>query len=362
MAEPTTGVEVQVRRDDLTQLRRIEVELPGLAEGEVLARVERFALTANNVSYAMTGDSLGYWRFFPCEPPWGVIPVWGFARVLQSRNRDLHPGERVWGLLPMASHVVLQPGETGPAGFSDLAAHRQGLAEIYNRYQRTRADPPWLAGMDVARCALLPLFTTGFLVADFLQDNDVFGAREVIILSASSKTGLGLAHMLKRGGTPVRVTGVTSPANRRFVEGLGVYDTVLAYDEVERLDPSAPAVVVDMSGSVETLTRVHRRLGAQVRYSCIVGATHWRETGPRGDLPGAKPVFFFAPAQVAKREAEWGPGELLRRSQQAGLDIARALADRLRVEDVRGPDAAVAALGEMIAGRVPPSEILMLSL
>lgn len=362
MADRPVCTEIQVRRDDFSQLRTAQIPTAELEGGEVLARVERFALTANNVTYAVTGDSLGYWRFFPAEAPWGVLPVWGFARIVQSRCPSIEVGERIWGFLPIASHVRLKPGDITPQGFADLHEHRQGLADVYNRYQRTAADPPNLDGMDAERCALLPLFTTAFLVSDFLLDNDLFGARQAVILSASSKTGLGLAHMLKRDRPGVRVTGVTSPGNKAFVAGLSVYDQVLTYDEVEALDDREPAVVVDMAGSVETLTRVHERLGAQVRYSCVVGATHWQEIGPRRDLPGATPTFFFAPGHIAKRDAEWGPGVVLRKSQEAGLDIAASLSGQLQVEDVAGPEAAMRVLGELISGKVSPGKVLMLSI
>ncbi len=54
----------------------------------------------------MTG---GYWRFFPAsEDGWGRIPAWGHAR-----QDDL----RVFGYVPMASHVVLMvlAGDAAPA-------------------------------------------------------------------------------------------------------------------------------------------------------------------------------------------------------------------------------------------------------
>ena len=33
--------------------------------GQVLLRIDRFALTANNVTYGVAGDQIGYWQFFP---------------------------------------------------------------------------------------------------------------------------------------------------------------------------------------------------------------------------------------------------------------------------------------------------------
>ena len=35
------------------------------------------------------------------------------------------------------------------------------------------------------------------------------------------------------------------------MEGLGVYDSVVTYDEIETLDATTPSVVVDMAGANE---------------------------------------------------------------------------------------------------------------
>ena len=61
---------LEVRKDEWSKTRLVDVEIDDeLASGEVLLRVDRMALTANNISYASAGDTLGYWRFFPPSPP-----------------------------------------------------------------------------------------------------------------------------------------------------------------------------------------------------------------------------------------------------------------------------------------------------
>jgi len=355
--------QIETSRADLRLSRVTTRPLPEPGPGEVLAVVDTFALTANNTSYWVTGESLGYWRFYPCDEPWGIIPVWGFATIIQSRADGIEVGERIWGFLPMATHVLLRPGDVTARGFIDAAAHRQGLAEVYNSFQRTREDPPELAGLEAERSALVPLFTTAFIIDDFLADNGWFGAEQVVILSASSKTAFGLADLIhRREGRPVRVVGVTSAGNRDFVSQLGGCDTVIAYDEIERLDPAAGTVVVDMAGSAQVLSRVHHHFGERLVYSCIVGVTHWQERAPRGELPGARPTFFFAPGQIAKRDEDWGPGEARRRAQIEGLRIARETAHMRIVEQVEGVEACATALADLVAGRVPPDRLLMLSL
>lgn len=359
----TQITQIQIQRANLAETRIVTRPAPALTEGEVLATVDTYALTANNVSYAVSGDMIGYWKFFPAEGDWGIIPVWGFATVIESRCPEVPVGDRVWGFLPMASHVVMKPGGIRASAYVDAVDHRQPLPELYNRYQRTHGDPPALQAMEAERCALFPLFTTSFVVADFLSDNGWFGAKQVIILSASSKTGFGLADLLHNApGRPVRVVGATSPANRAFVEGLGTCDQVVVYDEITSLDASVPTIVVDMAGSAPILTAVHNHFGAQLVYSCMVGATHWADRKGRGELPGAKPTFFFAPGQIGKREADWGPGEILRMAQAEGARIAAGAMKTLRVERIQGAEPARAGLTEMVAGKVSPHRILMLSL
>lgn len=358
----TELTQIETSRADLRQSRITRRPLPEPAPGEVVATVDAFALTANNTSYWVAGESLGYWRFYPCDEAWAIIPVWGFATVVASRAEGIEVGERIWGFLPMASHVVLQPTAITPRAFLDGAAHRQGLADVYNLFQRTRSDPPELAGLDAERAALVPVFTTSFIIDDFLADNGWFGAQQLVILSASSKTGFGLADLTHRRAERPRVVGVTSAGNRDFVGQLGGCDAVVAYDEIESLDPSVPTVVVDMAGSAEVRSRVHHHFADNLVYSCIVGVTHWQDRGQRAELPGAKPTFFFGPGQIAKREQDWGPGEVRRRAQVEALRIARETAHLRTVERIHGVAESAAAWADLVAGRVPPERVLMLSL
>ena len=50
----------EIRRDDLSTYRVNEQPTPSIQDGEILAEVERFAFTANNISYAVVGEKLGY--------------------------------------------------------------------------------------------------------------------------------------------------------------------------------------------------------------------------------------------------------------------------------------------------------------
>ena len=78
--------------------------------------------------------------------------------------------------------------------------------------------------------------------------------------------------------------------------------------------------------------------------------------GPGGrDLPGPKPVLFFAPAQVKKRSADWGPAVFGQRLVQAWhafrAQAGDAAAPWVVVHQHQGRQAVQAAHALVLAGR-----------
>ncbi len=355
--------ELWVQRTDLRSARIVERVSPALADGEIRLAIDKFGLTANNVTYGLTGDMIGYWKFYPAEGDWGKVPVWGFADVIESRCAGIAVGERIWGFLPMATQVVLQPGKIEPARFKDFAAHRRALPGLYNEYHRTDNDPPLLKQMEDARCLLFPLFATSFILYDYLVAHDFFGAEQVLIGSASSKTGFGLAHLLHHDPSCTqRVIGLTSPGNVGFVQRLQVCDEVVAYPDLGRLDASRSVAFIDMAGSGALIEAVHHHFGDKVKESCIVGATHWEADRHTGKVPGARPTLFFAPSHIARREKEWGPGMALSKGFAASMQIARSVADQIEIVHARGASAVEQQYLALVNNEVPPSRGLMLSM
>jgi hypothetical protein len=356
----------EVKRDALRQTRIVRQAIDPqavAAAGKALLAIDRFALTANNITYAAFGDQMSYWTFFPAGEGHGRIPVWGFADVAASGVEGLPVGTRIYGYFPMASHLVVEPVRVSERRFVDGAAHRKGLPAVYNSYERVAADPGYRADGEALQMILKPLVLTSFLIADFLQDNAFFGARQVVVVSASSKTSLGLALCLKRLGVPgLAVTGLTSRGNRDFVEGTGLYDRVVTYDAIATLDPAVPTAYVDMAGSAELITTLHGHFGDNIVYACRVGGTHWQDLAGRLDLPGARPKFFFAPDQIAKRHGDWGPGGLEDRFAGAWADILASAAGWMAVRQVAGEAAVEAAYLQTLEGAVAPDTGLVLSL
>ncbi|RZU01117.1 DUF2855 family protein [Rivibacter subsaxonicus] len=361
-----------VRRGQLHEARFIDDEAASVAlrPGQVRLRIDAFALTSNNITYAAFGETMRYWDFFPCAvPDHGRIPVWGFADVVESGVEGVAVGERFYGYFPVSRFVVLEPEKVGASGFSDGAPHRRELHAVYNRYARCSADPGYRPELEAEIALLRPLFTTSFLIDDFLADNDFFGASTVLLSSASSKTAYGTAFCLsQRRGTPgaPRIVGLTSAANRAFTAGLGCYDEVVDYDAITSLPAGTPTVYVDMSGSAPVRSQVHAHFDQQLRYSCSVGGTHWDELGGGKGLAGPRPVLFFAPAQIKKRHGDWGPAELGRRIEAAWLAFLKPATDSaspwLTVERGAGPGAVEQVYRELLGGGTRPQTGHVLSL
>ena len=322
-----------VHKSDLKNTRLLEATLPALPDGAIELQIERFAFTANNITYAAFGEAMRYWDFFPMSQlsglpdaqNWGRIPVWGFASVTQSRFSGISMGERIYGYWPMSSHVQLLPKRVQEGGFLDGAEHRSALHTVYNQYQRCSKDPLFNPSTQDMQAVLSPLFTTAWLIDDFLADQQFFGAGSganhgkalVMLSSASSKTAMATAFCLAQRGN-VEVVGLTSGANRAFCEGLGCYHRVLPYEALSTLDANRPCVYIDLAGNAVLRAAIHTQF-VNLKYNCSVGASHVNDIGAPGsakNLPGPKPTLFFAPAQGQKRGQEWGAEGLRSRVRQ----------------------------------------------
>lgn len=356
MTETVFGERMLITRGAIAVTTRDSKPLPEVGEGDVLFAVHRIALTANNVTYAAAGEMLGYWRFFPGLEGKGVLPVWGFGEVVESRAPEFAVGDRFYGYWPLATHLLVREAVSAPGGFTDAAPHRQGLADIYNRYSRVE---PRLAGEEALDALFRPLFMTGWLIDSFLEGAGDFGAEQVILSSASSKTAMAAAFNLSRRGA-VEVIGLTSAANRAFTESLGSYTQVLTYDDVNTLEQK-PSVYVDFAGDRALTQRVHVRLGDALKHSAIVGMTHWSHGGDT-PLPGPTPTLFFAPAVAEATVAKLGPAGFADVTGRAWAKFVPAVRDKLAVETLHGLDAAETAYRDLAAGRIGGASAIVVEL
>jgi hypothetical protein len=357
----TPSIDFVVARDDLARCKFIATTIPDLPGDALLAKVERFAFTANNITYAMLGDQFQYWQLFPAPDGFGNIPVWGIGRVIASKHPQVAGGELLFGYFPMATHLVIEAADVSKRGLTDCAAHRQGVAPVYNAYARVSDDPAFAGRQGDYQALLRPLFMLSFLVDDHLAEADFYGASSVILSSASSKTAFGLAHLLSLR-KQVRVIGLTSAANADFVKSLGCYDAVLTYDEVSALPSDQPVAFVDMAGNGEVRAKLHRHFGDRLRYSGRIGLTHQSRADEEPDLPGPRPARFFAPDQIRKRAKEWGPGGVNRRFGGAWSGFAPKLERWIDVIEGCGQTAVKQIYLDTLGGRVAPDQGHILSL
>ena len=349
-----------VRRDDIRDCRVAESEAPEIDAGQALLRVRSFGLTANNVTYAVFGDAMSYWDFFPAADGWGRVPTWGFAEVERSNAEEVEPGARVYGYLPSSSHLVVTPAAAGEGGFVDGSPHRAALPSAYQRYLATPADRFYRADTEAMQMLLRPLFFTSFLIDDQLTDEGLAERGPIVVASASSKTAIAAAFLLARR-EEVELVGLTSPRNVEFVEGLGIYDRTVAYDAIESLD-QGPATFVDFSGDGAVRLAVHNHFGDRLVHSMAVGMTHWEAMrAGAGELPGPAPAFFFAPDRVTRRAKDWGRAGLESRVADAWHSFCDWAGGWLEPIPGEGFDAVRDAYLDVLAGRVEPARAHVLN-
>ena len=203
------------------------------------------------------------------------------------------------------------------------------------------------------------LFLTSFLADEYLADARYFGASTVIIVSASSKTAMGLAQRLstRKHNTGIRVLGLTSDSNTSFVRSTGFYDEVISYDNVGSLSSIQSVIVVDMAGNWRLIDDIHNLLEDQIKYSMSIGFSH-HEGGAapkKRIIKGPEPKLFFAPGEVVRRAKEWGPAEYQKRAQSALDTFVKGSCSWMTVKHFNGPEAVQSQWALVYGGKASPS-------
>ena len=251
----------------------------------------------------------------------------------------------------MASHVRLTPGRIGAAGFADVAVHRAGMPAVYDQYQRVAALSDYADADRDWWPVFRPLYLTGWLIADQFEDERDYGAGQVIVASASSKTAIGFAHAMRQRRDRPRLVGLTSERGREFLVDAGIYDELVLYDAIATMDAAIPAALVDIAGDSAVTAALHRHFGEALKLILIVGKAHWDA------IPGERfpATGFFAPARIEKRVVDWGAAEFRARVAAAWTHFLGDARRLFRIEVRDGAEAALDAYHEAVAGRTDPS-------
>jgi hypothetical protein len=358
--------EFQIRKDNFATNRVVETVAPSIGDGEILVKVDRFAFTANNITYAVLGDKLGYWQFFPPTGAdtagWGIIPVWGFADVIASKSQDVPVGDRLFGYFPPAEFLTMTPARVTEQRMLDASAHLAKLPPGYNNYTRVNAEPGYDRKMDNARMLFWPLHMTSFCLWDLLKEKNWFDAKQIVILSASSKTSIGLGHALAGDASAPPAVAVTSARNLGFVNQLNLYKQATTYEQLTGIDASIPTVIADMSGNGEVLARLHTHLGDNMKRCINVGLTHWGELKAYPGIIAERSEFFFAPGHIQMRIKDWGPDEFAKRTSVFLKDTAVKTLGLLHFEKLDGLSGLAAVYPDVCEGRVAPDQGLIVEM
>ena len=363
--------QLQTLKNDLSKTRIVQTKNPEIEAEEISVSIESFAFTSNNVTYGVAGNTIGYWQFFKttedANNEWGCIPVWGFAKIIKSNVDELIVGERLFGYFPPGDILNLKPIKVTNQGFADGKEHRKDLPAVYNNYLRLSGDANYDSSIDNIRSLLFPLHITSFCICDALQDEAYFGADQIIIVSASSKTAIGLAQGLKETSSALSIIGLTSQKNLGFVKNLGCYDEVITYDHLSNVNFNLKSVMVDMAGSREILGTLHGSLADNMLKCLTVGMTHWDNEVTAEDALGQamlreRTEFFFAPAHIQKRVKDWGYEGYNQKINEFMKTRSNQSTDWMQVKKIIGLEDFISMYEKFVGGDINPNEGIIVEL
>jgi hypothetical protein len=369
MSETHNLTEIWIEKSNVSNTKIVKKELRSdhLNADEVLLKVDSMGFSANNVTYSVFGEKMGYWGFFPADDTWGIVPMWGFASVLESNHAEVKVGEKVFGYLPMATHLVITAGKTSPTHFFDISEKRKSISPVYDNYVRCVTDPGYQDNREAWQLNYRPLFMTSFVLDDYVGESLMASeqpVQQVILTSASSKTAYGAAHLLMKHkaerGLNYQVIGLTSASNKGFTQDLDCYDQVLSYDDIAPLGEDELSWVLDFAGNKSLLLNLQKQFVDNLDKLVLIGSTDVdaQQDKPDGHLDSE---FFFAPSQVKRRTGEWGHAGFAERYAKAWQSFAMHMNDKVAVAEYSGAKAIEALYHTGLDNKLNNLEINVLS-
>lgn len=370
----------------------------------VLLKVDRFGFSANNVTYGLLGED-PHFRYFEfhnapntnttSSKTHGVIPVWGYATVVQSTHPRISVGERVFGYLGMSRYLLLPVDhDVNKYNFYVPRPHLPEDRRPYNQITRCAADPLYDPMREDELMIYRPLFWTSFWCEDWLHTTKVAKDTDgIIISSASAKTAYCLAFVLNlrrlygkvalpagadwtgTGGTAQpRIVGVTSKRNLEFTKSLRLYDEVFTYDQINELAKRGSRwVYVDVAGNKEFNNKVFKSFGSHIAKGVSLGMSHPSSSKENESFANSNSrlEMFFMPEWLAVRRTNTSVKEITQ-LQFAGWDaLMRTCHQWIQIERVWWSGAAIwqdnvkeviEAYEECVSGEIGPDRGLILSM
>jgi len=356
----------QTNKQDHSTSRITEQRQEQLKQNQILVDVEKFAFTSNNITYAVLGEMVKYWEFFPVkgqgESNWGVIPVWGYARIVESKLDDLPVGSRFFGYFPPAESLLMAPQNINPNGFIDGSEHRESLPAGYNFYYQANDHEVINQQEENEHMMFYPLFVTAFCLHSMLKEKGWYDAEQILIISASSKTSIGLAYALREDRDAPMTIGLTSTKNLNFVRSSELYDKSVSYEGFEKIDANKKTVIIDMSGNTIVLKNLHLHLGDNMCFTSNVGITHWRNLDRVDGIIRERSEMFFAPAYMASLIKKYGKNEYGQRTSEFVKSTSKKIREWMHFREVDGLNGLEEIYGSVCSGDLLPNEGLIIKI
>ncbi len=353
---------VKINRGNISKTHVIDYNKPtadDMSDGTVLLKLDIFSLSSNNITYAVTGNSLKYWNFFPIDEEHSLLPVWGFGQVVASKHSNFEIGDRFYGYYPMSSHVLVQPSNVNPYGFVDANPSRVSNNPLYDHYTNVSTDIGYKLENEAMLSLYKPLFITSYLLNDFLEENDSFGAEQILITSASSKTAYGLAAVLHErklaGDYTPSIVALTSSGNVDFVKGLEIYDEIINYSELDKLNNSKRTTIIDFTGNQKMLKQIANGLGDKHAYTSLIGAVQNDRLEDEEDAT-KHGQFFFAPIQAQKCVQRLGTIEFTKLYSTALSQFIERAKQWIELENLEGTEEVEKKYIDLLKNSPPPEK------
>ncbi|KAK1977766.1 hypothetical protein LZ30DRAFT_730902 [Colletotrichum cereale] len=319
----------------------VDIPMPRLAASCVRIRTSLIGITSNNFTYAKLGDMLQWWNAWPVpadgpapynnQDEWGILPAWGFARVLESTIDAIPTGGLLYGYWPTSSHPVdmkLEPAE--PNGhFREISEHRKGLGNLYNHYNLVDESaqpeefrawfanvyPPWNGGYLMNRFTyptdFKPAHPLGSGAGEWTDQDADLSSAVVVSLSAASRTARSFTWNLARNRKPtngplalLQATSVPQSLTPAFESGFEIkavnYDNLVSQEVLDWIAGFQPkrVIVADFGGPPKVTEKLRESVKTALPKSTVISTL----------LVGAEPKLLSPDEMIAMMESQkkWG--------------------------------------------------------
>ena len=215
------------------------------------------------------------------------------------------------------------------------------------------------ASLVLAACGGAPATPDALIVGEWEQSAPVSVGEGQMAMTMSSSEMEYDADGTMEGEVMITIPAMAETADeyrmtaegRYRVEGTTLIEMVENV-KVEALDDGDEAV----------MARIYDRLGANVKYACAVGKSHWDGDAAPKPAAGAPMKMFFAPDYARERMAVWGGQGFAERLGARWVPFLHDAADWLDVAAPQGMDGLLSTYKDLLNGTADPRRAALFTL